>query len=128
MRFTQANWNKLAAKIVHAMLNDKSSEAILTILESWFPKAQKLSPQARTTPRKISNILLRKIASKRSSVEDDTNPSDDEPGVQAGGEEVLSQRSVWRYFDDTSLATLHAESLTVFWTFFQMARLRFGLF
>lgn len=128
-RFTQSNWNKLAAKIGNALVRDQSSTAVLAIIESWFQAAESLDlKKARVSPRKLATLVLQVAASKRSSFEHITNPCDDEPGAILEKEEVLSQRSIWRYFDETSMAALHRDSLVVFWTFFRTAKIRFGVF
>lgn len=128
-RFNQENWNRLARKIATYLGSDQSSLAIVAVIASWFTAAAGLDPKrARVSPDKLASLILQVAASKRSSVEHVTNPCEDEPGTAVDGDDGLSQRSIWRYFDDTSMEALHRDSLVVFWTFFRIAKLRFGVF
>ncbi len=110
-----ANWPEVEYYVARALECDDAAAAAQVYLAQLFGKPEEKDATSVTTSA-LTAALLRAALGSTSSVE-------------AGCEdEGISQRSLWRYFPQTSLNDLDRYWLRVYSSLFYLARNRFGLF
>lgn len=131
---TREAWNKLALNVVNYVNEGRGSRAILSVLESWFPRALPSgAAQKKVSPEALAGLLFETATDKRGALENITFalPPEPEDYVMPAVKEPFSQRSVWRYWlfeEDYDLKDFQRDMVRVCNMFFQLARKRFGLF